>query len=104
MRMARSIDHQADDRTPLWSRRLAMEAHRRLVRQSIRLPGVATDTGADDVFPGRPAAVMSGDDVIQIQFPAVENLPAVLATVAIPLKDVVPCQFQLLAGQLVKNA
>ena len=97
MLMARTIDHQADDRSPLRLRRFAPQAHRCLVRQSIRLSRIALNAGTDDVFPSRPAPVMPGNDVIQVQVFAIKNLPAVLATVAISLKDIVPGQLQLLA-------
>src|SRR4051812_15797798 len=75
------VEHEADHRAPLRADRLADQAHVRLVRETVRLAGIALDARAHDIFPRGLAAVVPGDDVVEIQFLARENVAAVLALV-----------------------
>ena len=73
------------------------------LRRVIGLAGVAGDAGADDVFPGRRAAAVARDDVVEVQVLAVKSLAAVLAGVVVALENVVPGEFDFLLGQPVED-
>ena len=53
-------------RTPLRTLRLADEMQARFVRSAIRLVRITGDTGADDILPGRRAAPISRNNVVEI--------------------------------------
>ena len=73
------------------------------MRKAVPLPRVARDAGANDVLPSSRAAAISRNHVIEIQILALENVPAVLASIAVALKDIVPCKFHFLLRQPVKH-
>ena len=89
--------------SPFRALRFANEQHPRLARGPIGLPGVARDTRADNVFPGGGTAAIARDDVVEIQFTAVKDEPAVLAGVEVALEDVVASELHFLLGHAIKN-
>ena len=88
---------------PLRTFGLADEVDACLLRSAIGLLRVTSDARADDVFPGRRAAPITRDHVIEIEFAAIEDLPAILAGILIPLKNVMPGKLNFFLGKPVKN-
>src|SRR5271167_3560727 len=89
------------ERTPLWPLWFADEVQARLLRRAVGLACIASDAGADDVFPrSRPAAV-TRDNVVQIQVLTVKNIAAILAGVFVALKNIVARELDLLFRQPV---
>ena len=97
------IEGDVQEGLPAGALRLAAQAHPRFVRQAVGFLRVAADAGADDVFPIRFAPAVARDDVVQVQILAVEYFVAVLAGVFVPLVDVVPGEFHLLARHAVEE-
>lgn len=92
-----------DEGTPLGPLGLSNEVHACLLRRVIGLAGVARDAGADNVFPNGRAAAVARNNVVQVQVLAVKGLPAILAGIVVPLKNVVPGELDLLLGQAIKH-
>lgn len=90
-------------RPPLWSLRLADQAHVRFTREPVALVRIARDAGANHVFPsGRPAPI-ARHDMIQIKFTPIEELAAVLAGVLVSLKHVVSGEFYFLLRKPIEH-
>ena len=88
---------------PAGALRFAAQAHACLLGQTVGLPRVALDAGADNVFPvGFPAAI-PWNHVVKVQVLAVKNFVAVLAGVSVTLIDVVACELHLLARHAVEE-
>ena len=92
-----------DERTPLGPLGLADEMQAGFERSAIGLARITLDARADDVFPRRRAAAIAGNDVIQVQVLAVEDVSTVLAGVPVALKDVVPGELDFLLRQAVEE-
>lgn len=90
-----------NERTPFGAFGFSHQAHASLEGCAVGLAGVATDAGADDVFPGRGSAPVAGHHVVQVQILAVKYIAAVLAGVLIAFKNVVPCEFDLFFGHAI---
>ena len=88
---------------PLRPLRFSNQMHARLNRCAVGLARVAPDAGADNVFPGRGAAVVAWDDVVEIEIAAVEVLAAILAGVAVALEDVMPGEFDFLVREPIEE-
>lgn len=93
-----------DEGPPLGPAWFADEVHADFLRGVVRLAGIASDAGADDVFPGGRAAAVAGNDVVKIQVLAIKRLAAILAGVVIALENVVPGELDFLLGQAVKDS
>ena len=99
MFLQREIDlHKRPPFRALW---FAYEIHPRFVRCMVRLAGIARNAGADDVFPGRRAASVAWNDVVEVQIFAVKNFTAILTGIFIALKNVVPGELHFLFRQSV---
>ena len=94
---------QTDHRTPFWPNWFANEAHACLVREPVRLARITFYTRANNIFPGRLAAVVTRDDMVEIQLLARESLSAVLTLVLVALENVIARELQFLARQLVEK-
>jgi len=90
------IEGDIHERPPLRSLWFADEMHSSLYRRAVRFASVARNTGADDVFPIRQAAVIARNDVVEIQLAPVKTLRAILASVPVALEDVVPGELYFL--------
>jgi len=88
---------------PLRPFRLPDQGHMGLVWESVPLACVTGDTGANNVFPGRQAAFVARQDVIEVQLLAFENLPAILAGVVVALEDVVPGKLHFFLRQPIEE-
>jgi hypothetical protein len=89
------------ERPPFRPLGFAHEVHAGLERRAVGFARVARDARAHDVLPRRRAAAVAGDDVIQVQFAAVENFAAILAGVFVALENVMPGEFDFLLGHPV---
>lgn len=74
------------------------------VGQAICLECIAVNGGSDDVFPSGFAAAVAGDDVIDVEHLGWKNLTRVLAAVAVPLKNALSGEFDLLNRNAIKGA
>ena len=92
-----------DEGPPFGAFGFADEMHGGFLRRMVGLARVAGDAGADNIFPGRGAATIARDDVVEVQIFAIENLAAILAGVVIALENIMTCEFDFLLGQAVKN-
>jgi len=79
--------HEGTPFRALW---FAHEIHAGLGGRAVGFVRVATDAGTDDVFPGRGAAAVARDDVVEVQIFPVKHLATKLAGVFIAFKNVVP--------------
>ena len=84
------------ERTPFRALRFADEIHARLGWCPVGLVCVATDAGTNDVFPGRRAAPVARNDVVEVQILPVKNLAAILAGVFVAFKNIVPGELHFL--------
>src|SRR6185503_20144773 len=92
-----------DEWPPLGSFGFADEPHGRFLRCAVGLLSVTGNAGTDDILPsGWPTAV-ARDDVIQVQIFAVVHLAAVLASVLVPLENIVPRELDLLLRQPIEH-
>ena len=92
-----------DKRPPLRSLRFADQAHVRFAWKPVALARIARDAGANHVFPGRGPATVARHDVIQIKLAAIEELAAVLTSVLVSLKHVVPGEFYFLLRKPIEH-
>lgn len=90
--------------TPFWTLGLFQQMHPGLVRQTVPLPGIAGDAGADHIFPSSLSSTVSWEDMVDIEMAPVKVNAAVLAGILIALKDIVPREFDLFLWQAVKEA
>lgn len=93
-----------DERPPLRALRFAQQLHPCLVRKAVPLACVARDAGTDDVLPSRLAATIAGKHMIEVEVGTVENLPAILAGVFVPLKDIEAREFDLFFRKPLEEA
>jgi len=103
MLMTGGAEGQMHERPPSRTIRLADQVHAGLMRELVALARITRDTRADDVFPSRHAATLTGDDVIEIQIVAVKNFAAVLAGIFVTLENIVPREFDLFLRQAIKQ-
>lgn len=95
---------EVDERSPTGALGFLEESHIGLVREAVAFAGVAGDAGADDVFPSGLAAALTGKNVIEVESVPVEASGAILAGVVVAFIDVLPGEFDFLAGEAVKLA
>ncbi len=89
--------------TPARALRRTQQAHACLPWGPVAFACVTLDARADNIFPGGGALTVTWDDVVQIQFLAVQDPPAILALVLVAFEDVVAGEFDLLAGKPVEE-
>ena len=99
------LEGEADlhERAPFRPLRLADQVHGGFGWCAIGLACIAFDAGANDVLPRRRAAAIPGDHMVEIQILAIKNVSAILAGIAVPFKDVMPGEFDLLLREAVKH-
>ena len=102
--VARFAELEMQHRAPLRTLRLLQQMHPGLVRQTVPLPGIARDAGADHIFPSGLSSTVSWEDMVDIEMAPVKVNAAVLAGILIALKDIVPREFDLFLWQAVKEA
>ncbi len=88
-------------RVPTWFSRLPYQMHPGLLRGAVGLARVARDAGTDDIFPRGRTVLMPWNDVIQIQITRFVFFAAILASILITLKNIVTCEFNLLARHTI---
>ena len=76
--------------------------HVGFLRKAIPFFRVTHHTGTDHVFPSGLAPSIPWQDVIEIQFPTIWLLAAILAGMIVALKYVLAAEFHFLLGQPVK--
>jgi len=91
------------ERPPLRSLGFANQAHVRFARKPVTFARIAGDTRANHVLPRGCSSPITRYDVIQIEFAAIENFAAVLASVFVALKHVVPGKFHFLFWKPIEN-
>lgn len=69
----------------------------------VRLLGVTSDAGANNVLPRGWTPAVFWNNMIQIQIAPFKDLSAVLASVPITLKDIVPGELNLFLRQSVEQ-
>lgn len=82
---------------------LSNESHSGLVREAVSLARVAGNARTHDVFPIRLPAAIARHYVVQIQHLTRENLAAILASVVVPLKNIVAREFDFLLRQALEE-
>ncbi len=91
------------ERTPLRTLRFLHQMHSGLLWRPVCFLGIALDTGADDVLPGRRATPVPGNHVVEVQVFSVERPPAVLARILVTLKNVVTRELHFLFREMIVN-
>ena len=56
----------------------------------VALLRIAWNARADDVFPSGLAPTVPRENMIKVQLVPLQDLPAILAGIPVPLKDIVP--------------
>ena len=92
-----------DERTPFRTLGFADEVHPGFLRRAVGLVRVASNAGANDVFPSRRPAAVARDDVVEIQIFAVKRVAAVLAGAFVAFKNVMAREFDFFLRQPVVN-
>ena len=92
-----------DERTPLGTFGLSNQMHAGFARGAVRFFGVTRDAGANDILPGSRASAIAGNDMVQVQILALEDLSAILAGIMIALEDVVARKLHFLFRHAVKQ-
>jgi len=83
---------------PFWLERLSREGHSRLLWRPAPLAAITLMTRTDDVFPGRGAALRTGNDVIEIQFLSRQSSATVLARAFVSRVNVISAKANLSFG------
>ena len=96
-------ERDMDKRPPLRPLRFADKRHVRFVRKAIPFARITRDAGTNDIFPHRRSTAIAREHVIQIQFTAIENLPAILAGVLVALENIVPRELHFLLRQPIEK-
>ena len=73
------------------------------MRNAITFACFSRDAGADNIFPGGLTTAITGQHMVDIELVAIKGVPAVLACIFVPLKDIVSCEFDFLFGKPVKE-
>jgi hypothetical protein len=92
-----------DKWSPLRSLRFAHQMQAGFLWSSISLPRIARNARANNVFPSGRATTIPRSDVIEVKIFSFENLPAILAGISIPLKNVVSRELHFLLRQAIKH-
>lgn len=98
-----AVKSDVDKRPPPRLFGLSNQVHVRFVNELVSFAGVAGNARANDIFPGREAAFVSGDDVVEIQLRTIKNFAAILAGIFIPLENVVTCEFDFFARKAIEE-
>ncbi len=93
----------AEEGAPAWGFGLSAREHVGLLRELVRLAGVAGDARGDDVVPTGASLFVAGDDVIEIEVFGFESILAVLAAVGVAPVDVLAGEFDLLLGEAIEE-
>lgn len=101
VRVARYRDVQK--RPPARALGLSDERHADLVREPVSLARVAGNARANDVFPIRLPTAIPRHDVVQVQHLARENLVAILASVVVPLENILARELHFLLWQTLEE-
>lgn len=96
-------DGDVDEGSPFRAFGLANELHADLMWEAVALFRVAGDAGTHNVFPCGQTAFFPGQDMIQIQFRAVEDDAAILTGIRIALEDIVTRELDFFFWKTVKK-
>ena len=88
---------------PLRTLRLSHQDHVRFLRETIPFLRITGDARANHVFPGRHPPAIARDDVIKVEIDPIKNIPAVLAGILVPLKNVMPGKFHFLLRKPIEE-
>lgn len=91
------------ERSPARTLGLAGERHADLMWKPVSLARVAGNARANDVFPSCLPAAIPRHDVIQVQHLARKNFVAILASIVVPLKNILAREFHLLLRQTLEE-
>ncbi len=98
-----SANADLDKRSPLWSLRFADKAQASLNWGPVRLLRVTQNARTNDVLPSSRPTTIFRNHMIQIEVTPIENLAAVLASVAVSFKNVVTRELHFLFWQSVEE-
>ena len=96
-------ERNLNKRPPLRSFGFANQTHVRFTRKAIAFARIARNTRANHVFPSRRPASVTRHDVIQIKLAAIETVSAILASILVSLKHVVPGEFHFLFWEAIEH-
>ncbi len=88
---------------PFGSFRPLEQFHPGFTRRTIAFERVALNARANNIFPCCRTTAITGNDMIQIQIPAIHHFPAVLALMFVALENIVAGEFHFLARHPVKK-
>jgi len=91
------------ERPPLRPFRFSDQSHVSFSRQAITFPGIARDTGTNDVFPRRSPSAIAWNYVVQVQIVSIEQMAAILTGVLVALENIVPGEFHFFFRQPIEH-
>ena len=89
--------------TPFRTFRLTDQMQASFLRSSIRFPRIARNAGADNIFPGGWTTAIARSDVVKVQILSIKNASAILTSVLVAFKDVMPGKFNFLFRKTIKD-
>lgn len=101
--MLRRREGDVDERTPFRPLRLSNQAHMRFLWKSISLASIAWNAGTHHVFPGGLPTTVARQHVVEIEFVPVKSVTAVLASVLVPLEDIMARKLHFLLWQAIEQ-
>src|SRR5438046_10618056 len=101
--MRRNRKRDLHKRTPLWPFQPSNQVHVRFLRKPISFTRVTCDARANHIFPCRRPSSVARHDMIEIQLVTLKNLTAILATVFVALKNVVPRKLHFLLRETIEK-
>ncbi len=100
MRQAKIDLHEG---TPFWSLRFANQVQTNFIGRAICFACIATNAGADNIFPRRGSAAIARNHVIQVEVFAFKYFAAILAGIIVALKNIMPGEFYLFFREPIKH-
>ena len=92
-----------DEWPPFWPLRFSDQAHVSVTREPVAFARIAADARTNHILPRRRPSPVAGNNMIQIELAAIENLAAVLAGVLVALEHVVARKFHFLLWEPIEN-
>src|SRR5206468_9488294 len=90
-------------RTPLWPFRPSNQAHVRFLRKPISFTCITRDARANHIFPCRRPSPVTRHHMIEIELVTLKNPTAILASVLVALKNVVPRKLHFLLRETIEK-
>ena len=92
-----------DKRTPLRPLGFPNKMKTGFLRCAVSFQGIAIDARADNIFPRGRSTSIARNHVVQIQIFPFKSFAAILASILITLKNVVPGKLNLLLRHVIVN-